>query len=134
MHVRGIAGQEDPSVAIARGLASHVCEPRHPDRTVNAVVGPAYGDELFTDVAQRGLTGSADLSLSHDESHTTIVGLTYGMHAADSIVVNAVIRLPGHLELGDQPARRRIRPRKRDAGRFPDQTAPAVAPHEVFSP
>ena len=43
-------------------------------------------------------------------------------------------RLLGHLDLGDQAARRRIRPGELDAGCFPDQAASAVAPDEILGP
>ena len=45
MHVRRVAGQQDPSLAVGRGLPSHVGEPGDPGGTVDPVVGPVDGDE-----------------------------------------------------------------------------------------
>ena len=53
MHVRGVAGQQNPSVAIGSGLASHVGEPGDRGGTVDPVIGPVYGDERLADIAQR---------------------------------------------------------------------------------
>src|SRR3984893_2526664 len=54
MHVCGVAGQQDPSVAVGRGLSSHVGEPGDPGGRVDAVVGPTYGDERLAEIAQGG--------------------------------------------------------------------------------
>ncbi len=54
MHVRGVAGQQDPSVAVGRGLPSHVGEPGDPGGTVDPVVGPVDGDERLAEIAQGG--------------------------------------------------------------------------------
>ena len=51
MHVRGVAGQQDPSVAIGSGLASQVGEPGDRGGTVDPVIGPVYGDERLADIA-----------------------------------------------------------------------------------
>ena len=61
MHVRGVAGQQDPSVAIGSGLPSHVGEPGDRGRAVDPVIGSVYGDERLADIAQRRF--AADLQL-----------------------------------------------------------------------
>ena len=53
---------------------------------------------------------------------------------ADGVVADAPFRLLGHLDLGDQAARRRIPSRELDAGRLADQAASSVAPDEVLRP
>ena len=45
MHVRRVAGQQDPSLAVGRGLPGHIGEPGDPGGTVDPVVGPVHGDE-----------------------------------------------------------------------------------------
>ncbi len=47
---------------------------------------------------------------------------------------NAQLRLLGHLDLGEQGARRRIPAGELDAGRLADQAASAVAPDEILRP
>ena len=47
---------------------------------------------------------------------------------------DAQFRLLGHLDLGDQAARRRLPPGKRDSGRLTDQAASPVAPDEIRGP
>ena len=49
-------------------------------------------------------------------------------------LAKAPFRLLGHLDLGDQPARRRIPPGELDAGGLADQAASAVAPDEILRP
>ena len=44
VHVGGVAGQQDTSLAVGRGLTGHVGEPGDPDRAVDPVVGPVHGD------------------------------------------------------------------------------------------
>src|SRR6266536_5956887 len=51
MHVRRVAGQQDPSVAVGRGLPSHIGEPGYPGGTVDPVSGPVYGDERLAEIA-----------------------------------------------------------------------------------
>jgi hypothetical protein len=54
MHVRGVAGQQDASVAVSGGLTRHVGEPGDPGGTVDPVIGPVNGDERLADIAQGG--------------------------------------------------------------------------------
>ena len=57
VHVRGVAGQQHPPVAIGRGLPGHVGEPGDPGGTVDPEVGPVDGDERLAEIAQGGLAG-----------------------------------------------------------------------------
>ena len=61
MHVRGVAGQQDPSVAVGRGLPRHVGEPGDPGGTVDPVIGPVDGDERLAEIAQGGFAGGSDV-------------------------------------------------------------------------
>ena len=54
MHVRGVAGQQDPSLAVGRGLPRHIGEPGDPGGTVDPVIGPVHGDERLAEIAQGG--------------------------------------------------------------------------------
>ena len=54
MHVRGVAGQQDASVAVGRGLPGHIGEPGDPGGTVDPVIGPVDGDERLAEIAQGG--------------------------------------------------------------------------------
>ena len=57
------------------------------------------------------------------------------LHPADAAAVaQAEFRLLVHLDLGDQPAGRRIPPAELDPGPLSDDAAPSVAPDEVFRP
>jgi hypothetical protein len=61
MHVRGVAGQQHPSLAVGRGLPGHVGEPGDPGGTVDPVVGPVDGDERLAEIAQGGLARGSDV-------------------------------------------------------------------------
>ena len=144
MHVRRVARQQDPSLAVGRGLPGHVGEPGDEGRTVDPVVGPVDGDEARAEIAQGGLA-RADLGLGqHDPDRSPllvdhlavadlVLDLAEGMRARGS-AADAQIGLLGHLDLGDQAARRRIPPGELDAGGLADQAASAVAPDEILGP
>jgi hypothetical protein len=53
---------------------------------------------------------------------------------AEGVAADAPFRLPGHLDLGDQVAGRRIQSGELDAGCFADQTTSAVASDEILRP
>ncbi len=53
---------------------------------------------------------------------------------AERILVKPPLRLLGHLDFGDQPARRRIPPRELDADGLANQAAAAIAPDEILRP
>ena len=67
MHVRCVAGQQDPSVAVSRGLPSHVGEPGDPGGTVDPVVGPVDGDEALAEIAEGGFARGSDVGLGHHD-------------------------------------------------------------------
>ena len=54
MDVRGVAGQQDPSLAVGSGLPSHVGESGDPRRAVDAVIGSAQRDKRLAEIAERG--------------------------------------------------------------------------------
>ena len=63
MHVCGVAGQQDPSVAVGRGLPGHIGEPGDPGGTVDPVIGPVDGDERLAEIAQGGFARGSDVLL-----------------------------------------------------------------------
>jgi hypothetical protein len=65
MHVCGVAGQQQPSLAVGRSLTSHIVEPGDRSRTVDPVIGPVYGDERLAEVAQGGFGRGSDVLLGH---------------------------------------------------------------------
>ncbi len=145
MHVRRVAGQQDPSLAVGRGLPGHVGEPGDPGGTVDPVVGPVDGDEALAEIAQGGLARGSDVRFGHHDPYRPaflvdhlavadlVLHLAQGMDAR-GIAADAQFRLLGHLDLGDQGARRRIPAGEVDAGCFTDQTASSVAPDEILRP
>ncbi len=50
---------------------------------------------------------------------------------AEGVAADPELGLPVHLDLGDHPARRGIRPGEGDPGDLADDASPSVAPHEV---
>ena len=137
MHVCGVAGQQDPSVAIGRGLPRHIGEPGDPGGTVDPVIGPVYGDERLAEIAQGGFAGGSEVLLGHHDPHRPPILQPVDGMDAEGVVADAPFRrLPvsGHLDLGDQVARCRIPPGELDAGFFADQTASSVAPDEILRP
>ena len=69
MHVCGVAGQQHPSVAVGRGLPSHIGEPGDPGGTVDPVIGPVYGDERLAEIAQGGFAGGPTCCFGHHDPH-----------------------------------------------------------------
>ncbi len=134
MHVRRVAGQQDSSRAVGRGLTSHVGEPGDPRGTVDPEVGAVHGDERLAQIAQGGLAARPELLLGHDDPHRPPVLQPVQAMDADGVVADAPRRLLGHLDLGDQVAPRRIPPRELDAGCFTDHAASSVAPDEILRP
>ena len=53
---------------------------------------------------------------------------------AACILVESPLRLLRHLDLRDQPARRRVPPGEVDAGRLADEAAASIAPDEILRP
>ncbi len=145
VHVRGVAGQQDTSLAVGRGLTGHVGEPGDPDRTVHPVVGPIDGDDRLAEIAQGGFAGGSDVLVGHHDPDRSVVGVD-DLAVADlvldpaeavdaaGVLAGAQLRLLGHLDLGDQGAGRRIPPGELDAGLLADEAASSVAPDEVLRP
>ncbi len=131
VHVRGVAGQEDASHAIGRGLPGHVGEPGDPRGVVDPEVGAVHGDERLAELAQGGLAAGPGLLLGRD--HAERLPVLHLVEAVDAggVVTDARRRLLGQLDLGDQVAPRRIPARELDAGRLADDAAPSVAPGEI---
>ena len=69
MHVRRVAGQQDPSVAVGRGLPGHIGEPGDPGGTVDPVVGPVDGDERLAEIAQGGFGRGSDVLFGQHDPH-----------------------------------------------------------------
>src|SRR3981081_400190 len=88
MHVRRVAGEQNPPVAVSRGLPSHVGEPRDPGGTVDAVVGPAYGDERLAEIAQGGFGRAPDISFRHHDAYRSNI-LVHDHAIADLVLQSA---------------------------------------------
>ena len=144
VHMCGVAGQQDASVAVGRGLPGHIGEPGDPRGTVDSVVGAVDGDEPLAEIAQRRLVRGSDVRFGQHDPYRpalrvddlTVADLVLhpadGMHAEGVVADAPSPAVLGQLDLGDQAARCRIPPRELDAGRFTDQTASSVAPDEIF--
>ena len=52
MHVRRVASQQHPSLAVGRRLPGHIGEPGNPGGTVHPVIGPVDGDERLAEITQ----------------------------------------------------------------------------------
>ena len=112
---------------------------------MDPVIGPVDGDERLAEIAQGGFARGSDVRFGHHDpyrppilvDHLAVADLVLhpaeGMDA-EGVAADAPFRLLGHLDLGDQAARRRIPPGELDAGCFTDQTASSVAPDEIFRP
>jgi hypothetical protein len=122
MHVRRVAGQQDPSVSVGRGLPGHIGEPGDPGGTVDPVIGPVYGDERLADVAQGGFAGGSDVRFGHHDpyrpailvDHLAVADLV--LHPtervdAEGVVADTQVRLldvPEPLESPATPSKRTI--------------------------
>ena len=116
--------------AIRRGLPGVVGKTGSPAQAVHTVVRPVGGDECLADVLQGGLAGVLDLAFGQDDPNpVSALG-----RADPTARTQAELRLPGHLDLGHEPARRWIPPGELDTGRLPDHTAPPVAPDQIVRP
>jgi hypothetical protein len=103
MHVCGVAGQQDASVAIGRGLPRHVGEPGDPGGTVDPVVGPVYGDERLADIAQGGFAGGSDLPFGHHDPYRPAI-LVDHLAVAD-LVLHPTERVDAEGVAADAPFR-----------------------------
>src|SRR5262249_20147464 len=134
MHVCGVAGQQDPSVAVDRGLAGRIGEPGDPGGTVDPVVCSVYGDQRRADIPQGGFIFGSYLPLGQPDARSLRILQLADRMGTHGVVTEAPLRLRRRLDLGDQPARRRIPSGKLDSGSFSDETASPVAPDEIFRP
>jgi len=101
MHVRGVARQQDPSLAVCFRLTRRIGEPGDPDRTVDAVVRPIDCDESFAEITECRFAGAAEFLFGHKDTYEAAgVKLTQGMQAT-GVVAYAPRRLLGELDLGD---------------------------------
>ena len=106
---------------------------------MDPVVGPVDGDERLAEIAQGGFARRSDVLFGHHDPHrvdhlpSDLVHPAEGMDA-EGVAADAPLRLLGHLDLGDQAARRRIPAGELDAGCLADQAASAVAPDEILRP
>src|SRR6202167_3774305 len=145
MHMCGVAGQENPALAISRRLPRHVGEPGNPSQTMDSVICSPYGDECFAEIAQRGLGRGANILFSHHDAYGTFVGTDYlavanfvrfpakGMDTK-CCAMDAQWRLLRHLGLGENAAGRSIPSSKLNARSFADHTAASIAPGEIACP
>ena len=135
VHVRRVAGEQDASRAVGRGLPRHVGEPGDPRGAVDPEVGAVHRDQRLAQVAQGGLAARPELPLGHDDPDRPPV-----LHRCRRAWMpmaswrTPARRLLGHLDLGDQVAPRRIPAGELDAGCLADQAASAVAPDEILRP
>ena len=112
---------------------------------MDPVVGPVDGDEALAEIAQGGFARGSDVRFGHHDPYRPpflvdhlavadlVLHLAQGMDARGS-AAHAQFRLLGHLDLGEQAARRRIPAGELDAGCFTDQAASSVAPDEILRP
>ena len=110
LHVRGVAGQQDPSVAVGRGLPRHVGKPGDPGGTVDPVVGPVHSDERLAEIAQGGFAGGSEVLFGHHDPHRPPILQPAQAMDAEGVAAYAPFRLLGQLDLGDQVADGRIPP------------------------
>ena len=110
---------------------------------MDPVVGPVDGDESLAKIVEGGFGRRSDALLGQHDSHQApllvddlavldlVLDLAQGMRARGS-AADAQLRLLGHLDLGDQAARRRVPPGEVDASHLADQAPSSVAPDEVL--
>src|SRR5262249_19737148 len=120
------------SIAVGRRLASRIVESGDPRGTVDAEVCPVNGDQRFAHIAQRRFAwGSDALFDQHDPCSPLTVQLADGV-GPNGVGAESPFRLVGALDLGNQPAHRRIPSGKLDPGCFADQTASSIAADEIL--
>jgi len=134
VHVRRVAGQQHPSLAVGRRLPGHVGEPGDPGRAVHAEIRSPHGDERLAEIAQGGLGSLTGVLLTHHDPHSFAILEPADPVDALLVAADAQFRLLSRLNLGDQRAGGWVPPGKLDAGRLADKAAPSVAPHEVPRP
>ena len=131
MHVGGVAGQQDPTVAIGRRLPRHVGEPGDPAGAAEPEVRPVGDDECLAEILQGGLAGVFEVLFDQDNPVRSVVS---DPADATTLAAHAELRLLVHLDLGDDPAGRGIQPGEVDPGGLADQAASSVAADEILRP
>src|ERR1700742_2831222 len=97
-------------------------------------VSPIHRFERCADIVQSRCATGYQLPLSqHDARKPTILQLADPMEAG-SVMAESPCRLLRPLHFGDQPAHRGFPTGEFDTGRFTDQTASAIAAHEILPP
>ena len=86
------------------------------------------------EVGQRGIAGGPDVLLGDQDPNRPTALHPRDAVGATGVAAQAPLRLLGHLDLGDDAARRRIPPGELDTGCLSDQAASPVAPDEVLRP
>jgi hypothetical protein len=129
--VRGVTGEEDPAFAIGSGLAGRVGEPGDPDRIVEAEIGSVDGDHGLAEFVEGGLGAGREPLLGDDDPHRAALLRRTDAADAEGSVANAVLRLFGHLHLGDQCALRGVPAGELDSGRLANHAAAAVTADQV---
>src|SRR5262245_27112919 len=131
MHVRGVASQQHPVLAVGRRLPGHIGEPGDRGWAVDPEIGAVHGDERLAEIAQGRLFAGPDLLFGHQNPHRSIVRPAEGMNA-EGVAADAPLRLLGYLDLGDEVAGCRVRTRRINAGGFTDKTSSTITPDQVF--
>src|SRR4029077_9439251 len=110
MHVGGVAGQQNPSVAVGRSLPGDIGEPGDPRGTVDSVICPAYSDQRFAEIAQCGFGRGPDVLFGHHDPYGSAILVNHltpsnlvlqpaeGMDAK-GVAMDAELRFLGHLDL-----------------------------------
>src|SRR6185312_732675 len=73
MHVGGVAGQQNPSVAVGRSLPGHIGEPGDPRGTVDSVICPAYSNQRFAEIAQCRFGRGPDVLFGHHDPYGSAI-------------------------------------------------------------
>jgi hypothetical protein len=81
MHVRRVARQQHPSIAVGRRLPRGIAESRQPRRAMSAEVRPVRGDERLADLGQRRLAVADVRFFEHDAHELWVLHLAQRMGA-----------------------------------------------------
>ena len=127
--MRGVTREQHAPAAIGHRLTRHVGEARDEARAVHAVIRSVDADERGAEILQGGLIGAVQVRLDQGDAHPS------SFRRADATTATqAELRLLLHLDLGVDPARRRIPARELDAGRLAHDAAAPVATDQVVRP
>src|SRR5690348_2919089 len=134
MHVCGVTSQQDPSLAVSRGLPCHIGEPRDPSGTVDPEVRPVYIDQRLADIAQGRFAPGSHLPFGQHHTDPVSTLQSPDRMGANGVVAKAPSRLLGCLDLSNQPALRWIPSGVLDPGCLTNHAAPSIAADKIFSP